>query len=53
MIFKPDGIPKQMKYYKSMNVSDLIFEDKSQLRPVMEELGLQGQWLAKSIAVEK
>ena len=53
MTIKPGKIPKPMKYYRSIDVGDLIFAERSELKSTMEELKLQGQWLLKSIAVEK
>ena len=53
MTIKPGKIPNQMKYYRSIDVGDMIFAERSELKNTMEELKLQGQWLLKSIAVEK
>ena len=51
---KPGGrISRKIEYSGRMDLEDLIFADRSQLKHTMEELKLQGRWLAKSIAVEK
>ena len=50
---KPGHISKKMEYFGHIDLENLILADKSKLKGTIEELELQGQWLLKSIAVEK